>query len=136
MRFLLACLVLAAAPAGAQSAAPSDADVKALGAQMTRWVLAGEADSLIAHMSPQLLQGIGGKAAVEAAASDLAINIGKETAVLMETVTRGQGVPEYWRLARYSEAEGEPFVWHWVFGPDGLAAGVGFTPLSDTPAAQ
>jgi hypothetical protein len=138
MRTILALLLLVAAPLAAQSPAapPSDADVRQLGDRMTRWLLAGQSDSVFAHMSGQLRERIGGRDGVAEAAAELIAELGAETAVHMQSVTRGNGAPEYWRLSSFSLVDDEPLVFHWMFDTAGAATGLGVSPLSDTPPAD
>lgn len=138
LALLAAAMVLGARPLAAQraSTAPSDAEVLKRGSELTRWLLTGQADSAIALMSDSLRVRMGGREGIAQVASDLAGDLGRETSVHMETVSRGGGVVEYWRISSFSEIDDEPFVFHWVFDPSGTAVGVGLTSLSGTPAAK
>jgi hypothetical protein len=132
---LLVALVLVTSPLAAQTSAPSDAEVKVLGARITQWVMTGRIDSALAHMSPKLVEGFGGRDAMASASEELQADFGREKEVLMESVTRYQGAAEYWRMVLFTEYDEEPFVWHWVFDDDGLAIGLGLTNLGSTPPA-
>jgi hypothetical protein len=136
MRLIVASLLLVASPLAAQTATPTDAEIMSIGGRLSRWMLAGQVDSAIAHMDPKLVQGMGGRDGIAEAGAGLASDLGKEAEVLMESVTRGKGVPEYWRMVLFTEYDEEPFVWHWVFDDAGLATGIHFTNLGSTPPAE
>jgi len=138
MRIVAAALLLVATPLAAQSAgpSPSDAEVRQLGDRLSRWLLTGQADSVLAHMTQQLREKIGGRDGVAEAAAELVSELGAETAVHVQSVTRGKGVPEYWRLSSFSLVDDEPVVFHWMFDAAGDASGLGISSLADTPPAD
>jgi hypothetical protein len=112
----------------------SDADYMALGRKYFDWFLAAEADSLLAHMTPEAREGAGGVDGVTKAATDFIGRAGLESELVEERMTRRRGNPQYWREARYTTFVDEPLVFRWVLTENGEILGIGMGPKSRTPA--
>ncbi len=127
-----AALLLPLALSG--QASISDADYLALGRKYFDWFLAAEADSLLAHMSPEARENAGGADGVNRAVTEFITRAGLESELVAERMTRRRGNPQYWREARYTTFVDEPLVFRWVFNDKGEILGIGMGPLSRTPA--
>mgnify|MGYP003390504706 FL=1 len=112
----------------------SDTDYMALGRKYFDWFIAAEADSLLAHMSPEARENAGGVDGVTKAATDFIGRAGLESELVEERMTRRRGNPQYWREARYTTFVDEPLVFRWVFNDKGEILGIGMGPKSRTPA--
>ena len=112
----------------------SDADYLALGRKYFDWFIAAEADSLLAHMSPEAREASGGVDGVNRAVTDFITRAGLETELVEERMTRRRGTPQYWREARYTTFVEEPLVFRWVFNDQGEILGIGMGPKSRAPA--
>ncbi|MFN8645741.1 MAG: hypothetical protein U0104_03195 [Gemmatimonadales bacterium] len=131
-RFLLA-LLLAPASLAAQTSL-TDADYLALGRKYYDWFVSAEADSILAHLSPEAREGAGGLDGVHQAIVDFLTRAGVETELVEEKMTRRNGRPQYWRESRYASFTEESLVFRWVFNDAGELDGVGMGPRSRTPA--
>lgn len=140
-KLILALVALAAAPVAAQSSAgaaptaPSVADAVLLkrGHDLTEWLYAGQADSIIAYMTDDTRQKVGGKEGVLAMTGKIATEIGAEAEVVEEKMTRRKGNAQYWRQAKFDVFVQEPLVFRWVFDTTGKVIGAGISPLSQAP---
>ncbi len=112
----------------------SDADYMALGRKYFDWFIAAEADSLLAHMSPEAREASGGVDGINRAVTDFITRAGLESELVEERMTRRRGNPQYWREARYTTFVDEPLVFRWVFNDKGEILGIGMGPRSRTPA--
>lgn len=112
----------------------SDADYLALGRKYFDWFVAAEADSLLAHMSPEAREASGGVDGVNRAVTDFITRAGLESELVEERMTRRRGNPQYWREARYTTFVDEPLVFRWVFNDKGEILGIGMGPKSRSPA--
>lgn len=143
---LAAAALLFAAPLAAQNAAPVDPPAKAapfsaadsarytaLGKNYTRWFLNGRADSLLAAMSPETAEKMGGIEAIRENMNRLAERAGAETKVVAEKLTRRRGLPQFWHEGEFSEIQGDAIVIRWVMDEDGKLIGAGLGPKSQTP---
>ena len=132
---LLALLVAAPAAAAAQAAAP-DPDLIPIGRQLTGWLLTGQADSLLAHMTPDTQEKVGGKEGILKMTEMIATRAGEEAQVVEEKMNRRKGKPQYWRSAMFTGMPEEPLVIRWLFDEQQMVVGAGINPLSQTPAAD
>lgn len=136
------CIVVMAAllgagsvPLQAQRATPqaqkSDSEYIAIGRQYAEWFLAGQGDSLVAHMNTE--------DRAEAKASDyverrdrLMARAGDEVQVLEEKLNRRKGFRQYWRESSYVNID-EPVVIRFLLNDAGEITGMGMGPKSQTP---
>ncbi|MCU0621601.1 MAG: hypothetical protein MUC69_08870 [Gemmatimonadales bacterium] len=144
MRPFAFLLLLAAAPLAAQTAAapaatpaaPPSAEFMPLGRQLTGWLLSGQADSILAHMTPDVREKVGGREGILKMTSMIAMRAGEEAQLVEEKMTRRKGSPQYWRSAMFSNMAEEPLVIRWVFDEQRNVIGAGVNPLSAAPAAD
>jgi hypothetical protein len=134
-RSLFAALISLGLPAllAAQSS-PSDAEYLSLGRKMYDWFITAEADSLLAHLSPDARDGAGGPEGVSRTVAEFVARAGVEQELIEEKMTRRRGHPQYWRESRYTTFADEPIVFRWVFDEQGNVIGLGMGPKSGTPA--
>ena len=131
-----ALLAVMATPLAAQMQAPtplSAADsthLMELGRTYTRWMLQDKTDSLMAVMTPEFLESMGGAAGVSERMAMLAEHAGKELMVLAEKMTRRNGRPQFWHEAAFSAFTDEPLVFRFVFDEKMKVAGIGMGPKS------
>ncbi|MDH3497817.1 MAG: hypothetical protein OER21_13735 [Gemmatimonadota bacterium] len=127
----LAGLLASAPPAAAQ--APVPVDSLALARQYTGWLYAGQADSLLAHLSDQSKGGEFGRLDFWTRHGDMiAERAGMEFEVLDESWKLRNGRWQYWRTARFSSMD-EPLLVRWVLDATGHIDGLGLGPLSQAP---
>lgn len=135
MRSLALLALLVATPAAAQTAAPA-ADLIPLGRQLTSWLLAGQADSLLAHMAPDTQDKVGGREGILKMTEMIAARAGEEAQLVEEKINRRKGSPQYWRSAMFTNMPEEPLVIRWLFDGQQMVVGAGIGPLSQTPEAD
>ncbi len=141
-RRLLRLMLIAASPVAlpallaAQTATPAktDAELLILGRQMYDWYVAGEADSVFAHLSADARQGAGGVNGVLQSVGNFLARVGVENEMVEEKMNRRRGLQQYWREGHYSGFTEEPLVFRWVFDEHGDVVGIGTGPKSQTPA--
>lgn len=104
-----------------------------LGNQYSTWFFAGQADSLLAHMTPESVQASGGPDGIRQAAKELESRAGVEKMLVEEKMTRRKGKPQYWRESMYSQMPDQTIVLRWVFDDDGKILGIGMNPKSAAP---
>ena len=141
-------LALAVVPAAAQNAPPAApaADTAAAaavnwtdtqwilyGRQITEWFFNGQADSVLAHSSPDARERSGGANGLLEARDQLLARVGSETKVISDKMTKRKGNTQYWRESEYENAS-EPIVLRFVFNAQAQIIGIGVGPLSQTPA--
>ena len=117
-------------PAAAQR--PLPADSLARGRTWSFWFSAGQADSLVAHLIPEVLQQMGGRAGIVDAQAMVADRAGVEKRVIEERFVWRNGRRQYWRVMEMSGLA-EPFVLRFVMDEEGRIAGIGLGPQSATP---
>jgi hypothetical protein len=142
----LAILGAVAAPAGAQAPAVSKdaptalakpaqlpADSMDLGRRYTRWLYAGQVDSLVArHTADARADTARLAASLRSALADLTARAGTETQVVEERFVTRNGRRQYWRTARFSSFA-EPVMVRWIILPSGEIMGLGMNPASQAP---
>ena len=135
-------LTIMASPLTGQTPAPvplSLADSTSLmqqGRSYTRWMLQGKADSLVAVMTPEFLESMGGAAGVSDRLAMIAEHGGTETKVLAEKMTRRDGRPQFWHEGEFSAFVDEPLVFRIVFDEKGKVVGIGMGPKSQAQSDQ
>lgn len=138
--FLIAILVASAAPASAQTATArpevTDAEWILLGRRITEWFFTGQTDSLLVHMSPDLIARVGGTAGLLQKRENVLARLGGETAVIVDTVSKSSGRIQYWRESRFELGPPEPEVMRMVFNAEGLVIETALSPLSQTPPSD
>lgn len=124
-----------AAPLAAQSPSPSTdpAELLSLGRKLTTWFLAGQADSIHAHLSAESQQQVGGVAGIQRTIADFQSRAGEEVGVLVEQMNRRRGLPQFWHEGTFTNFP-EPLVIRWVFDSTARVVGVGLGPKGSTPA--
>jgi hypothetical protein len=123
----------AASSAALSSAAPSDAQLIALGRQLTDWWYLGQADSIYSRMSEDSRSKMPKEEFLDQRLQILA-RIGGETAVVEEKMTLRKGNRQYWRESKVDAMTEEAVVMRWVFSPEGQVIGLGINPKSRAPA--
>ncbi len=137
----LALFAIAALPLSAQSAPSADtasadlpdADVLATGRLYLDWFWEGRADSLFAHAAPDVRGRVGSPTRFTDLRDQLVGQLGSETALMEEKVTRRRGKPQYWREASFANADGEPIVLRVVLDGERRLAGLSVSPKSSAP---
>jgi hypothetical protein len=129
-----------AAPPAASSAASSaavltDAQLMALGRQLTDWMYMGQVDSIYAHMAPETVERKD-QATFDNERLQILARIGGETKVVEDKMTMRKGNRQYWRESMVENDVGESIVLRWVFNPQGQVIGVGISPKSSAPAPE
>ncbi len=127
---LATAAMLLAAPVEAQFM-PKDAALKA-GRQYSEWFFTSQVDSLWAHMSDDMKEGLGNPATIAEHLARLVSRAGTEVDVMEEKMVMRNGKPQYWRTSTYTMAS-EPIQLRWVIVENGAIAGVGMNPLSQAP---
>lgn len=130
---LLALATLVAAPLAAQTSAastPSDSVLMQRGRNLTTWLLAGQADSVLAHMTTDTHAKVGGRDGVLSLAGKLASQLGAEADVVDEKLTRSAGTAEYRRQSRFDVFVDEPIVFMWRFDATGKVDSARIAPAS------
>jgi hypothetical protein len=136
MRSLLLALLLVglawvAGPAFAQEAAepaPSDDAVLEQGRQATEALRGDSLDGLWERMTPQMRQALGGTLeAFRGVPGQVTAQLGDETAVVEESVTRQAGYLVYQRISRYSGVDAE-VITAWTFDSEWAIAGFTIRP--------
>lgn len=134
----LAALPLAAqdTPAPPPAAKPFTAEEEARylerGKQVMAWFHAGHADSIAAAMEASAAAQLTRERVVELM-DVYAERAGTPTKVLVEKMTRRNGVPQFWWEAEVVNFTDEPVVMRWLFNEQLQIVGVGFTPKSRAP---
>lgn len=138
----LGAVTLAVSPLAAQDAAsttakPFTADEEArylaLGKQATAYFFEGKADSLLAMMDSTTRERLGGAEGVRGMMDQIAERAGMPLNVLVEKMTRRNGLAQFWHEAEYSNFTDEPVVMRWLFDEAGMLVGAGVNPKSRTP---
>ena len=119
--------LLLAAPAAAQ-----DDGALERGRQLTGWLLAGQADSLAAALSPEFLDAVGGRDGLAAFAGQVA-TAGAEGEVTDERAFPEGGLTAYYRVSRFENVPSVTAQWVWDAG--GTVVGMLLTP-TPRPAAS
>lgn len=135
----IGAVAIATSPLAAQEAVPAPAKpftaeetsrYMALGKRATDHFISGHADSLLAMMSPEAQEGVGGLDGVRRMMDQIAERAGVVLNVVDQKMTRREGRPQFWWEAEFSEFTEQPLVIRWVFGEDDLITGAGINPKS------
>jgi hypothetical protein len=128
---ILGLALLSAAPPAlqAQSVPP---DSLALARQYTTWLLAGETDSLVAHVAEGVSSEFGTPEFWTQATNTISMRAGEEVVVLDESWKPRNGDCQYWRTSEFS-AMSEWLLIRWVLDAEGRIEGVGMGPESQAP---
>lgn len=113
----------------AQAAPP---DSLALARQYTGWLLAGEVDSLVAHVAERVEGGMKTPAFWTDAKNTIDLRAGDEVAVLDESWKPRNGDCQYWRTSQFSLMD-EWLLIRFVLDGDGRIEGIGMGPSSQAP---
>lgn len=128
----LALLSVAPYALRAQTVPP---DSLALARRYTTWLLAGEADSLVAHVA----DGVDGQVRTAEfwnnATNTISTRAGEEVLVVDESWRPRNGDCQYWRTSEFSGMS-EWLLIRWVLDPEGRIEGVGMGPESQAPATD
>lgn len=125
--------VAAAAIVPAKLTPAEEARFLALGKEYTRWFLAGKADSLLAVLSPETVEKVGGIEGLREQMAQVADRAGIETKVVEEKLTRRKGQLQFWHAGQFSEVADDLVVIRWLLDRDGKITGAGLGPLAQTP---
>jgi hypothetical protein len=128
----VAALALPAA-SSAQTALPADSLDRARAAAI--FVLQGEADSLIARMSPATLAQFGGKEGLVAGLTTLGTRAGDETSVVEERWNMRNGQRQYWRTSKMSLFPAD-FLIRINLDAEGKISGIGMGPAANAPPVE
>jgi hypothetical protein len=138
----LAAALILAVPAAARAqdeAAPAPAKpftaeettrYMEVGKRATGYFFDGHADSLLALMTPETQEGVGGIDGIRQMMDQIAERAGMLLEVVDQKMTRREGRPQFWWEANFSEFTAEPLVMRWVFTEDGMIRGAGINPKS------
>lgn len=118
---LLLCTFAVAVPLPAQGSGAFDR-----GRTLTRWLLAGEVDSLYSSMSATFLNAVGGRDGVIRLARRLQTQAGAQTEVLREEAFREGGHTTYYRISRFERLP--EVTSNWVWDADGFVVGATVRP--------
>lgn len=132
----LAAATLTPTPAPAQQASLPAVDAGAIGRQATRYFYRGRTDSLWAMLSPAWQQELGSPDWFLEQARELRTLAGEEELLVRDEVQIREGLPQYWRTAKFSRYPTEPVVLRWIIGPDGRIGGLGVNPASRNPSTD
>lgn len=133
MRHALVVLLatVAVAPLGAQTV-QSTPDSLTLGRTFTKWFYAAQWDSLLAHQPAQIRSDTTLRPQLEQRLEALRMRGSQETAVLEEKFVTRNGIPQYWRVASFSNFP-EPLLIRWMINPSGEIVGMALSALSQAP---
>lgn len=123
----------ASSSAAPSAAGPSDAQLIALGRNLTDWWYMGTVDSIYAHMSEDAKTKMSRDEFLDQRLQILA-RIGGEIAVVEEKMTLRKGNRQYWRESKVDAMTEDTVVMRWVFSPEGQVVGLGINPASRAPA--
>lgn len=129
--FAVVAIVVPAA--SAQTALPADSLERARTA--ARFFYAGEADSLIARMTPATLESIGGKAGLLEGLSMVGTRAGDEVSVVEERWNLRDGQRQYWRTSKMSTFP-DDFLLRFNFDAEGRITGIGMGPAASAPPVE
>lgn len=136
-RSLAAALIAAAITmptiAAAQQALPADSLERVRTA--ARFFYAGEADSLIARMTPATLEAIGGKAGLLEGLANVGVRAGEELSVVEERWNLRNGMRQYWRTSKMSILP-EDFLLRINLDAEGRIIGIGMGPARNAPPIE
>lgn len=141
--FVLAAAIVFPAVASAQTAVPATAPAQtALPADSLErvraaalFVLNGEADSLIARMTPAVLEQFGGKEGLVAGLTTLGTRAGDETTVVEERWNMRNGQRQYWRTSKMTLFPGD-FLIRVNLDAAGNISGIGMGPAANAPPVE
>lgn len=133
--FAVACVAaaIAAPAASAQVALPPDSLERAR--TVARLFYAGEADSLIARMTPATLEAIGGKAGLLEGLATIGTRAGDEVSVVEERWNLRNGQRQYWRTSKMSIFP-DDFLVRFNFDAEGRITGIGMGPAANAPPVE
>lgn len=135
-------LVVATAPLAAQDSATvvvepftteEEARYMELGRKANGYFLEGKADSLLAMADSATGDRLGGVAGIRGMMDQIGERAGVPLTVLVEKMTRRQGLAQFWFEAEFSNFTTEPVVLRWLFDEAGMLVGAGVNPKSRTP---
>ncbi len=119
--------------ASAQTALPADSLERARTA--ARFFYAGEADSLVARLTPATLESIGGKAGLLEGLSMVGTRAGDEVSVVEERWNMRNGQRQYWRTSKMSIIP-EDFLLRINLNAEGMISGIGMGPAANAPPVE
>lgn len=143
---VVVAVVFAVAPLGAQiaPAAPpppapltpaEEARFTGLGRTYTRWFLHSSTDSLAGAMDMGTFIKSGGMTQLVSNSQMVSDHAGTESKVLVEKMTRRNGVLQFWHEAEFTKLDAsDPLVIRWLMDPQGKIVGMGLGLKSGTPA--
>jgi hypothetical protein len=129
----LAAAIVLPAVASAQAQLPADSLERAR--TVALFVLKGEADSLIARMTPAILEQFGGKEGLVAGLTTLGTRAGDETSVVEERWNMRNGQRQYWRTSKMSLFPGD-FLIRINLDAAGNISGIGMGPAANAPPVE
>ncbi len=105
--------------------AAEEAKYMALGRRAASFMAKKQADSLLAMMEDETGKSVGGLDGIKNTMASMEEKIGTVTKVLVEKMTRRNGMPQFWHEAEYSNFTDEPGVTRFVFSEEGKIIGLG-----------
>lgn len=129
----LAAAALAAPAVSAQAALPADSLERVR--TIAKFFYAGEADSLIARMTPTTLEAIGGRAGLLEGLATVGTRAGDEVSVVEERWNLRNGQRQYWRTSKMS-AFPDDFLLRVNLNAEGLISGIGMGPAAGAPPVE
>lgn len=130
---LAAAAISMPATVSAQQALPADSLERVRTA--ARFFYAGEADSLIARMTPATLEAVGGRVGLIEGISNVGIRAGEEVSVVEERWNLRNGQRQYWRTSRMSIFP-EDFLLRLNLDAQGNITGIGMGPARSAPPIE
>jgi hypothetical protein len=131
--FALAVGVAMPVAASAQTALPADSLARARAVAL--FVLAGEADSLVARMTPATLEAFGGRQGLLSGLTTLGTRAGDEVSVVEERWNMRNGQRQYWRTSKMSLFPGD-FLIRVNLDAAGNISGIGMGPAQNAPPVE
>lgn len=122
-------------PASAAAQQPLPADSLERVRTAARFFYAGEADSLIARMTPSTLEAIGGKVGLLEGLANVGVRAGEELSVVEERWNLRNGLRQYWRTSRMSILP-DDFLLRINLDAEGRIIGIGMGPARSAPPIE
>lgn len=129
---LAAALVASFAPSTAKAQARLPNDSLEIGRRYATWILTGQVDSLVAHMSAGTLNAFGGRDGLTRTILEIPMRAGQITSVSEERFVWRNGQRQYWHGVNTTSL-GEPLLVRIVLSSSGEMTGLGLNPLSMAP---
>ena len=130
---MVVALLLLPRAASAQQALPPDS--LALARRFAELFYAGEVDSLVARLSPESLEALGGRDGLISSIAQVSTRAGDEVSVVEERWNLRNGLRQYWRTSKMTQFP-QDFLLRVNLGADGKVIGLGLGPASGAPPVE